>query len=127
MYDLVEIRTDYEKVMIRKPPKSKSENEDWLVKQIDETHSVYRKDNQLGYKKRCVLSEIREFVRGVAKKQNYKIVRSNYHLAVNELLSRIWIIESKINPNNDSAEFVVSYFEDDKKADFILPDYLSAE
>ena len=127
MSDLVELRTDYEKVMGRKPPKSKSENEDWIVKQIDETHSLYRKTKQLGYKKRCVLKDIREFIRQVAKKQNYKIVRSNYHLAVNELLSRRWIIESKINPKNDSAEFVVSYFEDEKKADFILPDDLSAE
>ena len=108
MSDLVEIRTDYEKVVRRKPPKSKSENEDWLVKQIDETHSLYRKAKQLGYKKRYVLNEIREFIREVAKKQNYKIGRSNYHLAVNELLSRRWIIESKINPKNDNAEFVVS-------------------
>ena len=43
MSDLVEIRADYEKVLGRKPPKSKSENEDWLVKQIDEEQSLYRK------------------------------------------------------------------------------------
>ena len=127
MSDLDEIRADYEKVFGRKPPKSKKDNENWLVKQIDEEQSLLGKAERLGYKGKFKDADIKKFIRELAKKRHYKIVRSSYHLAVNELLSRRWIIESKINPKNDSAEFVVLYYEGDEKTDFILPDDITAE
>ena len=124
---LVEIRADYEKVFSRKPPKSKSVNENWLVKQIDAEQSLIIKAERLGSKGKFRDADIKKFISEVAKKRNCKIQRSGYHLAVNELLSRRWIIESKINSKNDSAVFVANYYEGDEKTDFILPDDITAE
>ena len=127
MSDLDEIRADYDKVFGRKPPKSKFNNENWLVKKIDEEQSLIVKAEKLGYKGKFKDADIKKFIREVAKKRHYKIQKSSYHLAVNELLANRWVVETKINPKNDSADFVVQYYEGDEKKYFILPEDLTAE
>ena len=127
MSDLEEIRDDYEKLFGRKPPKSKKEKEDWMVKKIDEEQSLLIKVERLGYKGKFRDVDIKKFIIEVAEKRNYKIQRSSYHLAVNELLAGKWVMESKINPKNDSASITARYIINEERKSFILPSSLSAE
>ena len=113
MSDLVEIRDDYEKLFGRNH-QSKKENENWLVKKIDEEQSLLGKAEKLGYNGKFKDADIKKFIRELAKKGNYKILRSSYHLAVNELIARRWLMESKINPKNDSADLLF-YIRSDEK------------
>ena len=88
MSDLDVVGADYEKLFGRKPPKSKKDNENWLVKQIDEEQSLLGKAERLGYKGKFKDADIKKFIRELAKKRHYKIVRSSYIILLSMNFSR---------------------------------------
>ena len=125
MTTLREQRQFYRDIYGRNPPYGKSE--DWLVREYNKAQDLLHNVRQLGYNGAFEVKPIREFIRRKAIGHDFLKTPAGYRRMVETLIRGNWQMESKVNPENDSATITAKYIINDEKKEFILPDNLSAE
>ena len=73
------------------------------------------------------MKPIREFIRKKAIGHDFLKTPAGYRRMVETLIRGNWQMESKVNPDNDSAKKTARYIINNERKQFILPSNLSAE
>ena len=125
MSSLREQRKFFKEIYGRNPPQSKGE--DWLVREYNKAQDLLHNVRQLGYNGAFEMKPIREFLMRKAVAYDFPKTHAGYRRVVETLIRGNWQMESKVNPDNDSATITARYIVGDETKEFILPNNLSAE
>ena len=125
MTTLREQKQFYKEIYGRNPPQGKGE--DWLVREYNKAQDLLHNVRQLGYNGAFEMKPIREFIRNKAISHDFRRTHAGYRRMTETLIRGNWQMESKVNPENDSAKITARYIINDDRKSFILPSNLSAE
>ena len=125
MTNIIEQRKFFKEIYGRNAPDNKTIK--WLTNQYDKAQDLLVNSEKIGYKGAFEMKKIKAFIRRKSIGYNFKKTDVGYRKTIEHLLSDHWQMESKVNPENDSAVITSRHMIDGKADEYVLPDTMSPE